>query len=104
MTKKSNRKSTVFLKTHRMRFRSVTRQDFKILSTLFGDPELMKHLGGARSKKQIEDILKWMLDHWKQHAYGPCVVELKKTSKEVGICGIKKMVIEGRDLDDLGFP
>ena len=47
-------------------------------------------------------VLDWILEHWEKHGFGTCIVTDKKANN-VGIAGLKKVVIQGKDVLDLGM-
>jgi RimJ/RimL family protein N-acetyltransferase len=75
--------------TPRLRLRPLRRTDFRILQSLYGDPELMHFITGRpRTPWQTRARLKKDLSHHRTHGFGLCLGELKADDHIVGRFGL----------------
>ena len=67
------------------------------------DPILMATLGGVWTEEQAREKLRWNCDQWEQHGHGQWLFSLEGAGTFVGRCGIRKLVVNGREEVELGY-
>jgi RimJ/RimL family protein N-acetyltransferase len=78
----------VEIETARLRLRRFTASDLDDLILIFGDLEVMRHLGmGAGTNVSL--ILKGMMEFWADHGYGRWAVINKEDGRLIGLCGLR---------------
>lgn len=78
------------LATERLSLRPFDENDFDVLLSLYGDPEVMEiRKIGTQSVAQTKAQHTIILEHWKDHGFGLFAVFDKATGKFVGECGLR---------------
>jgi len=83
--------------TARVKARRVTPGDLEELVSMLQNPEVMKTMGGVRSRDQILSGLEKMIKHWEMYGFGEWVLEDKDTGAFMGRAGLKHVYIDGAD-------
>ena len=92
------------LETERLRLRKFTREDAGFIVTLLNTPGWIKYIGDRNVRTDLQAIHyleKGPLRSYEQNGFGLWMVELKKDSSPVGMCGIVKR--ETLENPDIGF-
>jgi RimJ/RimL family protein N-acetyltransferase len=81
------------IETSRLRLRMFTPDDLDALSTIAGDPEVMKYLGtsGPRSREKTKTTIDAILRHWNEHGFGIWALEHKADQRLIGWCGLQML-------------
>lgn len=79
------------LETNRLRLRMFTMKDLDALSPIFGDAEVVKHLGSGKpvSRAETEVALESILRHWERHSFGRWAVLYRPTRELIGYGGLR---------------
>jgi RimJ/RimL family protein N-acetyltransferase len=76
------------IETARLRLRRFTESDLNDLMLIFGDPDVMTHLGmGAGTN--VSMILKGIIEFWADHGFGRWGLIHKEDGKLIGLCGLR---------------
>lgn len=92
------------IETERLRLEPVKLSDAAFIYELQNSPKWLRYIGDrnissvAVAEKYIADK---MLSHYKEHAYGNCVVYNKETAAPMGTCGLFNR--PGLAVVDIGF-
>jgi RimJ/RimL family protein N-acetyltransferase len=92
------------LETERLRLRKFTREDAGFIVTLLNTPGWIKYIGDRNVRTDLQAIHyleNGPLRSYQHHGFGLWMVELKKDSTPVGMCGILKR--ETLENPDIGF-
>lgn len=83
--------------TDRVKARRVTQGDLEELVSMYQNPEVMKTMGGIRSREQTLSSLEKMIKHWDDHGFGVWILEDKEARTFMGRAGLKHVHIDGAD-------
>ncbi len=78
------------LETERLRLRAFRRSDFDDYAGLYGDPEVLRYLGGGAAtwdRSRCWRHLAFVLGHWQLEGSGMWAVELREADTLVGTIG-----------------
>lgn len=76
------------LETARLRLRNWRESDLDDLVSMNQDALVMRHVPAKLDREQSEAMLSGMREHYEQHRFGFCAVELRETSEFIGIIGL----------------
>jgi ribosomal-protein-alanine N-acetyltransferase len=78
------------LTTARLELRPVTADDLDHLAGLYADAAVMRHVGPGvpLSRDHAAVRLRMMLDHWRDHGFGLCIVRDRSDGTFLGRCGL----------------
>jgi RimJ/RimL family protein N-acetyltransferase len=81
--------------TRRLRFRAWAEDDIDAVHELYGDPEVMRWVGGGPSRDldHSRRRLDWLVAHERTHGFGLWAVEEHSSGEVVGDCGV--VLVEG---------
>jgi RimJ/RimL family protein N-acetyltransferase len=92
------------LETGRLILRMMKAEDIDALLRIFTDPNVMASFSGELfSREQMARWLQRNLEHQEVFGYGLFSVILKETGELIGDCGLERMEVEGRKVDELGY-
>lgn len=79
------------IETDRLLLRPFTMGDLDKLSLIFGDPEVVRHLGSGLPAKraETEHALSTIIKHWERHGFGRWAVIFKPTRELIGYGGLR---------------
>ncbi len=83
--------------TARVKARRVTPGDLEELASMYQNQEVMKTLGGTRSREQALGLLERMIKQWDEYDFGVWILEDKETGAFMGRAGLLKVHIDGAD-------
>ena len=91
------------LETERLRLRLFNHDDLQVMYDLSTDPDVIKYADTPVKNMQEakERLEQGPLSDYKKYGYGRFAVELKKTGKVIGFCGIK--YLPEIDLPEVGY-
>ncbi|MFK5890823.1 MAG: GNAT family N-acetyltransferase [Flavobacteriaceae bacterium] len=75
-------------KSERLGFRNWTNDDLKVLSEINSDPEVMEHFPSTLSKKETEDLLKRLINHYNEKGYTYYATEILGIGELIGFIGL----------------
>jgi ribosomal-protein-alanine N-acetyltransferase len=82
--------------TARLSLRPFTADDLDDLVGLFGDPDVMLHIGkGVRSRAETKESLDRTMGYWSRLGLGMWAVHEKDTGRFVGRCGLQPLADSG---------
>jgi len=93
---------SVLFETERMRLIRPKSSDLAFFKKVYGDPQMMTHLGGAQSDSFILERFNECISHWKRFGHGYSIVLLKETGERIGIVSLAYETVEGKSRPDLG--
>jgi RimJ/RimL family protein N-acetyltransferase len=76
------------LETERLLLRPPRAEDLDEFVALYSDPEVMRFLGGVRTREQTAERLAYMIRHWDGFGFGIRVLLDRRDVAFVGRCGI----------------
>ena len=79
------------IETVRLRLRMFTTDDLDDLSIIFGDAEVVKHIGSGKPapRAETEVALLSIIRHWERHGFGRWAAVDKQTGKIIGYGGLR---------------
>ena len=91
------------IETDRLILREYTMDDFDDLYEILSDPETMAHYPSPYDADGTVRWLKWSLDNYQKYGFGLWAIELKRSGKFIGDCGITMQNIDGQNLPEIGY-
>jgi RimJ/RimL family protein N-acetyltransferase len=91
------------LETPRLLVRPLEASDVAALVAIWGDPEVMRHMGGPRDHETVRQALEDELLTNSPDPLGFCAVVEKASGRVIGDCGLTKKEVEGRDEVELVY-
>lgn len=82
--------------TSRIKARKITPGDLDDLASMYQMPEVMKTMGGVRTRQNTLDRLAGHLAHWDEHGFGLYILEDKNSGSFMGRGGLQHVTIDGR--------
>jgi RimJ/RimL family protein N-acetyltransferase len=78
------------LTTARLELRPATADDLDHLAGLYADPAVMRFIGPGvpLTRDHAAVRLRMMLDHWRDHGFGVCIVRDRTDGTVLGRCGL----------------
>jgi ribosomal-protein-alanine N-acetyltransferase len=79
------------IETVRLRLRMFTTDDLDDLSLIFGDEEVVRHIGSGKPapREETEVALDSILRHWERHGFGRWAAVDKQNNKLIGYGGLR---------------
>lgn len=90
-------KLTPSFETRRIKARKITPGDLDDLASMYQMPEVMKTLGGVRSRENTLERFAAHLAHWDEHGFGLYIFEDKNTGSFMGRGGLQHVTVDGKD-------
>jgi RimJ/RimL family protein N-acetyltransferase len=89
------------IETERLRLRPWEPADLDAFHALYGDPVVMRLVGGGPSRDldHSRRRLAWMIDHQRQHGYSLWAIAERASGRIVGDCGMVLIEGEGPDVE-----
>jgi RimJ/RimL family protein N-acetyltransferase len=91
------------LETPRLLVRPLQASDVEALVEIWGDPEVMRHMGGPRDHEKVRQALEGELRTNSSDLLGFCSVVEKASGRLIGDCGLTKKEVDGRDEVELVY-
>ena len=91
-----------FLTSARLGFRRWTREDIDLATSLWGEPEVNRFLGGPFTPEQVSQKLATEMDRMENHGIQYWPVFLLESGEHVGCCGLRPYQPEER-IPELGY-
>ena len=92
------------VETERLALREFTAADAEFILELLNDPAFIRFIGDKKVRT-VDDARNYLdtgpIDSYTRHGFGLYLVQLKKTKKPIGMCGLLKRDI--LDQVDIGF-
>lgn len=93
----------IILETEHLLFRPLTVFDLDNLAGLYADPEVMRFLGGPRSRDEVERVLNRYIRDYEIDGHSFFATILKNGQRFIGQCGLLNQEVEGRAEIELGY-
>jgi C_GCAxxG_C_C family probable redox protein len=79
------------LTTARMILRAFTAQDVDPLHQILGGKDVLRYFPNPKppSREQVQKLIAFQLEHWKNHRFGWWAVVLRETDELIGWCGLQ---------------
>ena len=91
------------IETARLRGERLAVRHWGIWRCMGADARLMATLGGVWTDAVAREKLEWNCRQWEQHGHGQWLFFMKDSSRFVGRCGIRKMVVNAKEEIELGY-
>lgn len=89
--------------TDRLRARKMTPGDLEDLASMHQNPEVMRTLGGQKTREQTLESLAALIKQFDEHGFSYWIIEDKETGAFMGRGGLKIISIDGIDEVALGY-
>lgn len=76
------------LVTDRLTIRRFRDDDLDALAEMYADPEVMRFLGGPRTREDAATRLGWMIEEYESQPFGMWGIALREQNTLIGRCGI----------------
>jgi ribosomal-protein-alanine N-acetyltransferase len=93
----------VIVETKHLLFRPLTQADLDDLTTLYADPDVMRFLGGPRSREEVQHALNGYIREYQIYGHSFFATILKSEQRFIGQCGLFKQEVEGQPEVELGY-
>ncbi len=93
----------IVLETERLLFRPLTDADLDELAALYADPDVMRFLGGPRSRDEVQHVLKEYIREYQIYGHSFFATILKKDQRFIGHCGLLKQEVEEQPEIELAY-
>ncbi|WDE14494.1 GNAT family N-acetyltransferase [Thalassomonas haliotis] len=92
------------LQTPRLNIREISNQDLEHLPQILADPQVMLYSTvGVHNREQIRAYIKNCLQQYQIPGYGTRAIVDNLTNEFIGICGLHKQNLDGRELSHLNY-
>lgn len=89
--------------TQRLVARKLKASDLDQFMVMHTNPEVMKTLGGIRTKEEIRDNLAWNLKQWQDNGVGLWMFYLIPTQEWIGRGGLRKVEVDGEIETEINY-
>jgi [ribosomal protein S5]-alanine N-acetyltransferase len=93
----------IIFETEHLLFRPLMGTDLDDLVTLYGDPEVMRFLGGPRNPDEVEQVLQGYIREYQMYGHAFFAIIRKDDEQFIGHCGLLDQEVEDRPEIELGF-
>jgi ribosomal-protein-alanine N-acetyltransferase len=93
----------IILETEHLVFRPLTAFDLDSLAELYADPEVMRFLGGPRSRDEVERVLNRYIRDYEIDGHSFFATIRKSDQRFIGQCGLLNQEFEGQTEIELGY-
>lgn len=93
----------IILETEHLLFRPLTAFDLDSLAELYADPEVMRFLGGPRSRDEVQRVLNRYMREYEIDGHSFFATILKSDQRFIGQCGLLNQEVEGQPEIELGY-
>lgn len=91
------------LETQRLVLRRMGMSDVDDLMGIFSDPVAMRYYPATKSRRQVEEWVRWTLESYRDHGFGLWVTVLKDSGEFAGQCGLTVQEVEGEEEVEIGY-
>src|SRR5437016_5083039 len=85
----------ILFETEHLQFRALTASDLDELTGLYADPQVMRFLGGPRSKDEVLYVLNRYFREYQIYEDAFFATILKSDQRFIGYCALLKQEVEG---------
>ncbi|GCE16129.1 GNAT family N-acetyltransferase [Tengunoibacter tsumagoiensis] len=93
----------IVLETEHLLFRPLKISDLDAMAALYADPEVMRFLGGPRSRSEVQSVLNSYIQEYQISGHSFFATLLKSTEQFIGHCGLLNQEVEGKHEIELGY-
>jgi ribosomal-protein-alanine N-acetyltransferase len=93
----------IVLETERLLFRPLTQADLDDLAALYADPDVMRYLGGPRSKEEVQRVLNEYIREFQIYGHSFFATILKEDQRFIGHCGLLHQEVEEQQEVELAY-
>jgi ribosomal-protein-alanine N-acetyltransferase len=93
----------IILETENLLFRPLTDFDLDDLAKLYADPEVMRFLGGPRSRDEVKRVLNRYIREYQIYGHSFFATILKSEQRFIGQCGLLHQEVEDEPEVELGY-
>ena len=93
----------IILETEHLLFRPLTLSDLNDLAVLYADPEVMRFLGGPRSREEVQNILNRYIEEYQLYGHSFFATILKSDERFIGQCGLLRQEVEEQPEVELAY-
>ena len=76
------------IETDRLLLRRWREEDLDAYTRICADPEVMRYMGGPRTRRRCEEQIAGFVRHWEERGFGQWAVEEKATGAFIGRIGL----------------
>ncbi len=76
------------IETDRLLLRQWREEDLGAYTRICADLEVMRYMGGPRTRQRCEEQIAWFVQHWEERGFGQWAVEEKATGAFIGRIGL----------------
>jgi [ribosomal protein S5]-alanine N-acetyltransferase len=91
------------LETERMVLRRMEMSDVDSLMGIFSDPVAMRYYPATKSRREVEEWVRWTLGSYRDHSFGLWIAVLKDSGEFAGQCGLTVQEVEGKEEVEIGY-
>lgn len=93
----------IILETDHLLFRPLALSDLDNLAALYADPEVMRFLGGPRTRDEVQRVLNSYIREYQMYGHSFFATILKSDERFIGQCGLLNQEIEEQPEIELGY-
>lgn len=93
----------IIVETEHLLFRPLTLSDLDDLAALYADPEVMRFLGGPRSRDEVQRVLNRYIREYQMYGHSFFATILKSDQCFIGQCGLLNQEVEDQPEIELGY-
>ncbi len=93
----------IIVETEHLIFRPLELSDLDELTALYADPEIMRYLGGPRSKDEVARVLNGYIREYQIYGHSFFATIHKKDQRFIGHCGLLNQEVEGFSEVELAY-
>ena len=93
----------IILETDHLLFRPLALSDLDDLAALYADPEVMRFLGGPRSRDEVQRVLNRYIREYQMYGHSFFATILKSDERFIGQCGLLNQEVEEQPEIELGY-
>lgn len=93
------------LETPRLLLQRPALSDLDELAPIYADPDVMLYIGTGtpRTRQQVEESLRWMIQQWDEHGYGLYIIRQKSDNRIIGRGGLIRQTVDGQPEVELAY-
>lgn len=93
----------IILETEHLLFRPLTLADLDDMAALYADPEVMRYLGGPRSRDEVQRVLNGYIQEYQTYGHSFFATIDKEEQRFIGHCGLLNQEVEGNPEVELAY-
>lgn len=93
----------IILETEHLLFRPLTLSDLDDMTALYADPEVMRFLGGPRSRDEVQRVLNGYIREYETYGHSFFATIQKSDQRFIGHCGLLHQEVDDRQEVELAY-